>query len=179
VTLLEKDGEPLDVGRKTRSIPVPLARALKARDGGCRFPGCDRRRYTHGHHVKHWADGGETKLSNLVTLCTFHHRLIHEGGFGVTATDDGLFVFTRPDGRRIGDAGKCFRGNNSASAANPIVAGSLETLNRERGLTIDARTSRCRWTGESMDYSQAIEYMQLCDQVGSVRSNIATAVARS
>jgi hypothetical protein len=169
VTLLEGvDGEPLDVGRKTRSIPVPLARALKARDGGCRFPGCDRTRYTHGHHVEHWADGGETKLSNLVTLCTFHHRLVHEGGFGVTATDDGVFVFTRPDGRHIGEAGKCFRGNNSASAANPIVAGSLETLNRELGLTIDSRTSRCRWTGESMDYSQAIEWMQLADERAAI-----------
>ena len=145
VTLLEGvDGGPLSVGRKTRSIPLPLARALKARDGGCRFPGCDRSRYTHGHHVIHWADGGETKLANLVTLCTFHHKLIHEGGFGLTATDDGLFVFTRPDGRRIGECGaydQSFRGNNSA-----ITADSLETLNREHGLTIDARTSRCRWT---------------------------------
>jgi hypothetical protein len=83
------DGEPLDVGRKTRSIPPALARALKARDGGCRFPGCDRTRFTEGHHVKHWADGGETKLSNLVTLCTRHHGLVHEGGFGLTVTDDG------------------------------------------------------------------------------------------
>ena len=119
VPLLEDDdGEPLSVGRKTRSIPLPLARALKARDGGCRFPGCDRTRYTHGHHVKHWADGGETKLSNLVTLCTFHHKLTHEGGFGVTATNDGVFVFSRPDGRRIGECGayaQSFRGNSSAA----------------------------------------------------------------
>ena len=163
VTLLEDDdGEPLSVGRKTRSIPLPLARALKARDGGCRFPGCDRKRYTHGHHVMHWADGGETKLSNLVTLCTFHHKLVHEGGFGLTATDDGLFVFSRPDGRRIGECGayaQSFRGNKS-----PVTDDSLETLNREHGLTIDARTSRCRWTGESMDYSQAIEWMQFQDE---------------
>ena len=67
------------------SIPTAIARALKARDGGCRFPGCDRTRFTEGHHVKHWADGGETKLSNLVTLCGFHHRLVHEGGYGLTA----------------------------------------------------------------------------------------------
>ena len=163
VPLLEGvDGEPLSVGRKTRAIPLPLARALKARDSGCRFPGCDRTRYTHGHHVKHWADGGETKLSNLVTLCTFHHKLIHEAGFGVTATNDGLFVFSRPDGRRIGECGayaQSFRGNKS-----PVTDDSLETLNREHGLTIDARTSRCRWTGESMDYSQAIEWMQFQDE---------------
>ncbi|HJS21086.1 MAG TPA: DUF222 domain-containing protein [Steroidobacteraceae bacterium] len=65
-----QDGEPLNVGRKSRSISPALQRALKSRDGGCRFPGCDRTRFTEGHHVQHWADGGETKLANLVTLCT-------------------------------------------------------------------------------------------------------------
>ena len=150
------DGEPLDIGRKTRSIPPALRRALHARDGGCRFPGCDRTRFTEGHHVKHWADGGETKLANLVTLCGFHHRLVHEGGFGLTATDDGVFVFSRPDGSRIPEIGPrrngCFRGNNSERA--------LESLNVDQGVTIDARTSRCRWLGERMDYSLAIEGMQ-------------------
>src|SRR5512138_2848811 len=88
-------------GRKSRSIPAAIARALRARDGGCRFKGCDRTRFCAGHHVKHWVEGGETKLGNLLTLCTFHHTLLHEGGFGVTATDDGVFAFTRPDGSRI------------------------------------------------------------------------------
>ena len=58
-------------------------------------------RFTEAHHVHHWAKGGETKLANLVTLCTFHHRLVHEGGFGLATTDDGVFVFTRPDGSRV------------------------------------------------------------------------------
>ncbi len=149
-------GEPLDLGRKTRTIPPALRRALQARDGGCRFPGCDRTRFTEGHHIRHWADGGETKLANLVTLCGFHHRLVHEGGFGLAATDDGLFVFTRPDGTRIPDSGsdgrRCFRGNNSKRV--------LESLNETAGLAIDARTSRCRWLGERLDYSLAIEGMQ-------------------
>ena len=100
-----RDGEPLNIGRKSRSIPPAIKRALRARDGGCRFPGCDRTRFCDGHHVKHWADGGETKLGNLVTLCGFHHKLVHEGGFGVTVTDDGVFVFTRPDGKRIPECG--------------------------------------------------------------------------
>jgi len=107
-------GEPLNIGRKSRSIPPALRRALRSRDGGCRFPGCDRTRFTEGHHVKHWADGGETKLGNLVTLCNFHHRLVHEGAYAVAATDDGVFVFTRPDGRRVAENGaECFRGNIS------------------------------------------------------------------
>jgi hypothetical protein len=100
-----EDGEPLDIGRKSRSIPSAIARALRARDGGCRFPGCDRTRFCEGHHVKHWAAGGETRLGNLVTLCGFHHRLVHEGGYGLKATDDGVFVFTRPDGRRVPENG--------------------------------------------------------------------------
>ena len=75
-------GEVLDMGRRTRSIPPALRRALEIRDGGCRFPGCGIR-FTEGHHIVHWADGGETNLSNLVLLCRFHHRAVHEEGFGV------------------------------------------------------------------------------------------------
>jgi hypothetical protein len=162
----DADGEPLNVGRKTRSIPPALSRALRARDGGCRFPGCDRTRFTHGHHVQHWANGGETKPSNVVTLCGFHHRLVHEGGFGVTATDDGVFVFTRPDGGRIPERGESFRGNISAHAGQAPRDATFEetlriyTLNEEAGHKIDANTSRCRWLGERMDYSMAIEGMQ-------------------
>ena len=65
-------GNVLDIGRKTRVIPVAMERALAIRDDGCcQFPGCCESRYTEGHHIKHWADGGETKLDNLVTLCPF------------------------------------------------------------------------------------------------------------
>jgi hypothetical protein len=179
------DGEPLDVGRKTRSIPLPLKRALRSRDGGCRFPGCDRTRFIDGHHVKHWADGGETKLSNLVSLCGFHHKLVHEGGFGVRITDDGLFVFTTPDGRRIPECGRnpCtasehrrFSGSAPATEAratgNELQMTSFEDALRfhmERlnpGVPIDAHTSRCKWLGERMDYSTAIEGMQFRDSRG-------------
>ncbi len=179
-----RDGEPLNVGRKTRSIPPALSRALRSRDGGCRFPGCDRTRFTQGHHVHHWTDGGETKLSNLVTLCGFHHRLVHEGGFGVRATDDGVFVFTRPDGQRIADCGarpaglaasvndseECFRGNISLRppTGDAALAEFEETLRfvierMNPGSSIDADTSRCQWRGEPMDYSMAIEGMQAMD----------------
>jgi hypothetical protein len=149
----DEHGEPLNVGRKTRSIPPALQRALKARDGGCRFPGCDRTRFTEGHHVKHWAHGGETSLSNLLTLCRFHHRLVHEGGFGLRATDDGVFVFTRPDGTRVEENGSIGCGR---------LRGDVQTLfteNRSRGLRIDAETPRCKWIGERMDYSMAVGYL--------------------
>jgi Domain of unknown function (DUF222)/HNH endonuclease len=173
-----RDGEPLNIGRKTRSIPPAIKRALRARDGGCRFPGCDRTRFCDGHHIKHWANGGETKLDNLVTLCGFHHRLLHEGGFGVTVTDGGVFVFTRPDGSRIADCGSApkqdhagrFRGivmadsRSMSDAALEAFEAELryhrERLNPGSDFKIDAKTSRCKWTGERMDYSTAIESMQ-------------------
>ncbi|MHB8476836.1 MAG: HNH endonuclease signature motif containing protein [Steroidobacteraceae bacterium] len=60
--------------RKTRSIPSSIRRALNSRDGGCSFPGCTHQRYVDAHHIEHWAEGGETKLANLVTLCRLHHR---------------------------------------------------------------------------------------------------------
>ena len=77
-----RDSSVGDVGRKTRTIPPALRRALEAGDRGCRFPGCGLR-FTDAHHVRHWADGGETKLENLVLLCRFHHRLVHEEGYTV------------------------------------------------------------------------------------------------
>ncbi|MDE0454238.1 MAG: DUF222 domain-containing protein [Gammaproteobacteria bacterium] len=163
-------GEPLAVGRRTRAVPPAIRRALRVRDGGCRFPGCDRSRYVQAHHIKHWADGGETALDNLVTLCSFHHRLVHEGGYGVRV-DEGEIRFTRPDGRVIPPAGKeherCFRGNTCAKSGNASAASGaeqLEAFNRARSLTIDAYTARCRWRGERMDYDIAIE--GLCREAG-------------
>lgn len=94
----DHQGEPLDVGRKSRTIPPAIRRALAARDGGCVYPGCTHKRYVDGHHLQHWADGGTTKLTNLVTLCRFHHRAVHEGGIRVERLADGAWRFTRPDG---------------------------------------------------------------------------------
>jgi len=94
----DNQGEPLDVGRKTRTIPPAIRRALAARDGGCVYPGCTHKRYVDGHHLQHWADGGATKLANLVTLCRFHHRAVHEGGIRVERLADGAWRFTHPGG---------------------------------------------------------------------------------
>ena len=163
-------GEPLAVGRRTRAVPPAIRRALRVRDGGCRFPGCDRSRYVHAHHIKHWADGGETALHNLVTLCSFHHRQVHEGGYGVRM-NEGEIEFMRSDGGVIPPAGKaqedCFRGNTGAESGNTCTASGAEQLkgfNTARGLTIDAGTARCRWGGERMDYDIAID--GLCWKAG-------------
>lgn len=96
--------QPLDVGRRTPVVPPAIRRAVIARDGRCRFPGCDRpHTWCDAHHVTHWADGGDTALANLVLLCRRHHRLIHQpGGFRLTM-QDGRPVFGRPDGSRLED----------------------------------------------------------------------------
>jgi hypothetical protein len=66
-----------------------------------RFPGCDRRHGLHAHHIEHWAHGGRTTPDNLVMLCRFHHRLVHEGGFEVRPDRTGTITFVRPDGRVV------------------------------------------------------------------------------
>jgi len=100
----DRDGNLLNIGRKSRSIPPALRRALKHRDGGCRFPGCTAKRFVDGHHIRHWSDGGETKLDNLVLLCRTHHRLVHEGGFRVRRFSGNVLRFAKPNGTAIPEA---------------------------------------------------------------------------
>jgi len=101
IPLVERDGKPLSVGRRTRSVPPAIRRALTARDGRCQFPGCERHRFVDAHHIVHWSQGGETSLDNLVLLCRHHHRLVHEGGYSLSVTADGRRVFHDPADRKI------------------------------------------------------------------------------
>jgi len=152
VPLLACDGDTLSVGRKTRSIPPAVRRALRTRDGGCRFPGCSQRRFVDAHHIEHWAHGGETKLTNLVQLCRHHHRLLQEGGFTVERSRGGEaaagdLVFRRPDGRRL-------------PTVPPTPPGDVRRLRDEhvrRGLTISPSTPVPRWYGERLDLPAAVE----------------------
>ncbi len=95
------NGEPLNVGRKQRTVPAAVKRALWARDAGCSFPGCTHTRFVDAHHIRHWADGGETSLANTMLLCGGHHRLVHEGGYAIRKDHQGRWYFMRPDGRAI------------------------------------------------------------------------------
>ena len=123
VRVLESgDGEPLDVGRKTRVIPPAIRRALKRRDGGCRFPGCTRTKFVDGHHIVHWADGGETRLDNLVSVCRHHHRLLHEGGYTV-AKHGAEFLFFRPDGVQVATVNDRLRPGELEAALGKDVTG--------------------------------------------------------
>ena len=162
VRVIENEqGEPLDVGRKTRTIPPAIRRALNGRDGGCRFPGCTHRRYVDAHHVEHWADGGETKLSNLVTLCRWHHRLVHEGEILIETLSDGGWRFVHPDGRHF-EVIRCTR-------ERPYHAEDLEHTHAGLGIDIDSGTAATRWRGERMDYELGV--WVLCNQAARARRN--------
>ena len=146
----DEDGEPLNVGRKTRTIPPSLRRALKSRDQGCVYPGCNHTRYVDGHHIQHWAEGGETKLSNLVSLCRFHHRAVHEGGIRIERCDDGAWRFIRRSGESVYS---CAPGHTQPLADWTELA----ARNVDHGLHIDANTAATQWRGERMDYGIAVE----------------------
>ncbi len=108
VTVLEDDtGKVLNIGRRAHTVPSAIRRALSVRDECCRFPGCCETRYVDAHHIEHWADGGETSLNNLVTLCRFHHRQLHQGSYTISVEQAGagkeepLLVFLTSAGKRI------------------------------------------------------------------------------
>jgi hypothetical protein len=108
-----------------------LKRAVFARDRGCTFPGCERKRYLDAHHLEHWAHGGETRLENLTLLCTHHHRLLHEGGFAVERAEDGSLTFMCADGRvipRFGYRTEDFTddGAHSYACSTPVPKPSAE-----------------------------------------------------
>jgi hypothetical protein len=92
---------PLSVGRKTRTIPAAIKRALLLRDRTCRFPGCDHRLFLDAHHLTHWADGGETSLRNTTLLCGTHHSYVHERGYRIIQDNSGDLTFLDPRGKPV------------------------------------------------------------------------------
>lgn len=141
----EADGRVVEIGARTRTIPPALRRALHHRDGGCRFPGCESS-FTQGHHIRHWAHGGPTTLSNLALLCRRHHRSVHEDGFQLQRRPDGELEFHFPDGRPLPEA---------PPLPHPPADG-VGTLHA--GVRPDART-RSGWTSERFNVSWAIDVM--------------------
>jgi hypothetical protein len=99
VVLHNELGEVVGIGRKERKVPRWMLRQLKYRDGRCTFPGCEAKHFLHAHHIVHWSRGGSTDLDNLVLVCTFHHKLVHEYGWGVELGDPGTARWFRPGGK--------------------------------------------------------------------------------
>ena len=144
----DAEGNVLDVGRKTRTIPPALRRALASRDQRCRFPGCEARR-CDAHHVEHWADGGATKLDNLVLLCRRHHRAVHEEGFGLTLDAEGQPQFTQPGGAPLPAV-------PTAPPWTGVPLAPTDAKLAENGIEIDSNTSIPNWDGERLDLPYVI-----------------------
>jgi len=148
VAVAGNDPVGMTVGRRTRSIPPAIRRALMLRDRGCAFPGCTHTRFLHGHHWRHWLHGGETSLANLLLLCPFHHGLVHEGGWSVERDEEGRFSFVAPTGKSV------------ATAASEEWRGRIEELMREweeaHGLEIGPETNEPLWDGSALDYDVAV-----------------------
>jgi hypothetical protein len=140
--LHDSAGQLLDVGRRRRRPTSALRRAARERDKcRCRFPGCESRRVDL-HHIQYWSHGGRTKLTNLVSLCKYHHMLVHERGYLIAAARDGTFAFYRPDGTAI-----------AASPALPQIYGTIENRH-DADITPD--TIIPPWYGERLDLDYAI-----------------------
>jgi len=146
-----RDGRVMEVAARTRTIPPALRRALHYRDRGCRFPGCGVR-FGQGHHIRHWAQGGPTTLSNLALLCRHHHRAVHEEGYQVDRGPDRELRFRRPDGRPLPEVP-----SPPEMPDDPVKI--LRAQNEAEGLDLHARTAIPSWLGEHLDVGWAIDVL--------------------
>jgi len=147
----DSDGRVVEVGARTRTIPPALRRALHHRDHGCRFPGCGVR-VAQGHHIRHWARGGPTTLSNLALLCRRHHRAVHEEGYHVDRTPDGALHFRRPDGRTLPEVPP-----PCDMPADPVRL--LRSRHEAEGRVLRATTATPGWFGERLDVGWALDVL--------------------
>jgi hypothetical protein len=111
--------------------------------------GCTHERFLHAHHIRHWANGGPTTLENLVQLCSYHHRLVHEGGFRVESSGRGAVRFRRPNGRVVAPAPECRRPHGPG----------LGEQHRARGIEVNQKTCRPLSAGDRLDYGLAVEVL--------------------
>jgi len=119
------------------------------------FPGCCQWQHTDAHHLQHWADGGETSLNNLVTLCRYHHGELHKGSYRIDWSDGNTLAFTDKHDQLISRA--CY----------PQFAGTSSTIeadHQQLGLDIDEHTAECEWTGESMNVSMTVGELLVSSQ---------------
>jgi hypothetical protein len=142
--LVDRRGNPLYLGRTSRSVSRRQLRALCVRDRGrCVFPGCTTTMHLDAHHVRWWRRGGRTDLDNLALICRFHHTLLHDHRYRMTPTGSGHFVFARPDGTPIPNAGDPTAGTPAAL----VTAG------------IDDRTITPQWFGERLDRDHVLTWL--------------------
>ncbi len=161
------DGRVLDVGRRTRAISPALRRALEHRDRGCRFPGCGLK-LCDAHHIRHWAEGGATKLTNTLLLCRRHHRAVHEEGFRVELLASGEARFYRPDGRQLAAAPRMPAvGRKSDDGLSARLAVS--------GVVVNAQRTLPSWDGGEVDYGWEVDWLRSLDRGRSQTTSLPSA----
>ncbi|MCC7384539.1 MAG: DUF222 domain-containing protein [Deltaproteobacteria bacterium] len=148
----DADGRVLDIGRRTRTVPAALRRALEVRDHRqCCFPGCTHALFLDAHHLQHWADGGATRLDNLILLCTRHHKFVHEYGYRVELGADGKPIFSAPGLRPL----------PRVWMPPPCPSDAVEALAEAHdaaGLDLTPLTLLpAHWDGEPTDYPMVID----------------------
>jgi hypothetical protein len=144
-TIVFAQGGTVEPRGATRVVPPSMRRALHTRDGGCRFPGCTARRFLHAHHVVFWSKGGPTALSNLVTLCGAHHRLVHEGGFELQLAPNGALKVFANDGTEL----------ETVPKTAPAGGEGLSDAHRRQGLHLDGTS--LSYGGERFDLGLTID----------------------
>ena len=152
----DEQGAPLSVGRKRRTIAGALKRALRKRDTGCTYPGCTNRIFLEGHHIKHWADGGETSLMNTALLCSAHHRYVHEYGYAIELGPDQRPQFRDPRGRLVAPVPE-------RSVMEDLGWPRIRAVNEP--LAIDADTIACEWDGNPVDYGAIVGHFVVADRL--------------
>jgi hypothetical protein len=151
IAITERDGIPINVGRSRRILPRALRRAVQGRDRTCRFPGCAvPAQKTHAHHIEHWADGGPTDLGNLVSLCHFHHRRLHDGAYQIRSHPGAGVIFERPDGQPI------LRRPPGVDPEIPRDAALRAAIPLGGELCIDATTAGATDAGARMDLGYVV-----------------------
>jgi Domain of unknown function (DUF222)/HNH endonuclease len=155
VEVVEDDhGVPLSVGRKRRTIAGALKRALHKRDTACTYPGCTNRIFLEGHHIQHWADGGETSLKNAILLCSLHHRYVHEYGYAIEFGADQRPQFRNPHGRLVAAVPAC---------PKTVDLGWPRIHAENAPLEIDAETIACEWDGKPVNYGAIVGHLVVAD----------------
>ena len=164
VAVTERNGLPIDVGRKQRIVPERLRLALHVRDRFCRFPGCGVPAHrTEAHHHEHWALGGGTDLDNLLLLCGFHHRRHHAGAFRIEKTADG-YSFETDDGHVI-----------QPPPRDPIDLD--RDLLRAQHPGVGPSTPEALWGGAEMDFSYAVSVIADAREFAEARAAPTVAVS--
>jgi hypothetical protein len=149
VTVTDGDGSLVDVGRRQRTTTAALRRAVRSRDRGCTFPGCGATRHLHAHHVQHWSEGGATDLSNLVTLCSFHHGFVHAHDWRIEVRADGHHRFRTATSR------------STVAAVPSRPTASAEAVARAAPTSASAEALRPPdYLGEPFDLDTAVAVLQ-------------------